>query len=183
MLKRVNIVLGKTGSGKSYFTKTKIIPAIKSNIIIFDIMNEYFFNDFMTCNDYYSFLNLLKRKKTKYKIIVKTSDVNEIFYIQNFIFKYLRDVYLILEESKIYLNQNIYNYINYGRHKNIGLVLIGRRGTEFRSEILSLVEKVFIFKTTSLYDIYYYKKIFGLNDTDLEQLKNLETGQYLEFII
>ncbi len=183
MLKRINIVLGKTGAGKSYFVKNKIIPNIKGNLIIFDVMNEYFYNNFLICNDYYSFLNLLKWKKRHFKIIVKTSNINEIFNIQSFIFKYLKDITIILEEAFIYLNNNIYDFINFGRHKNICLVLIGRRGSEFRSEILALTEKIFIFKTTSFYDIIYYKKIFGLNDTDLEKLKNLETGQYLEFTI
>lgn len=177
ILRRVNLVLGKTGAGKSFFVKS-LLQRLDKNICVFDVMNEYFFEDFNVCYDYIGFLDILKRKPKKIKIIIKTSNLEEILYIQKFIFKYLRDILLVLEEASIYLNENVYDYINYGRHKNISLILIGRRGTEFRATILALVEKVFLFRTTSMYDIIYYRKVFGVDNID--DLKNLKQGQYIE---
>lgn len=183
-IRRVNIIVGKTGSGKSYFVKKNINELLKTNnIIIFDVLNEYFNSNAKIITDYYSFLVTLKENKKKIFFIVKTSNIEEINKITSFIFKYLSNLLLIFEETQIYLNQSIYDFVNYGRHKNIRLILIARRGTELKTHILALVEKVFIFKTTSDYDLIYYSRMFGINKQEIERVKNFEVGEYIEIDI
>lgn len=143
-------------------------------------MNEYESDNFFIVKDYYSFLLALKDNINN--IIVKTSNRYEISKILNFIFKYLQNKLIVLEEAYLYLDNSIDNFINFGRHKNIFLILIARRGLEL-NRYLPLVEKVFLFKTTSDYDLVYYQRMFGINKSDLIKLKNLSLGEFLEFDI
>lgn len=159
-LKRINLILGKTGTGKSFLAK-KIFKFYNDNVIVFDVMDEY--EGELICNDYKSFLITLKQNISRFKIIVKTSDVYEIKEILIFIFLHMKNVLLILEETGFYLTDVIDFFVNYGRHKNIKMIIIVRRASELNTQINALVEKLFIFKTTSEYDLLYYKRIFGLN--------------------
>ena len=168
-------VLGKKGSGKSYFVKKELIKLFPK-IIIIDPLDEYnyFYN--------YSLKEIISviqanYKKNKYRVVYRPLDENEDLFFK-FIYS-LESITLIIEEVDGYSNNkktDVYleKLFKYGRHKNINLICISRRPAEIGRLLTAQSDIIISFRQTEKRDIDYFR-YFTDNP---EQLKNLKIGEF-----
>lgn len=154
------LIFGRTGSGKSYFTK-KYIEKI-NRLIIIDKMFEYnsdtIFYNFSDLLDYY-----LKNKPSHFKLVCRFESDNDFENLFKFIW-HVKNLYLVVEEAELYISpykkqSNFLKLVRYGRHRLINIIAVARRVIELSNDIKANATKIISFKQILKNDIDYLKNL------------------------
>lgn len=155
------VVVGKTGSGKSYFLKNKLLPAIqnKKNLIIVDnVTSEWGSVGLRTFGN----VNELLRsgidfiKNNSYRISIRNRTDEDIDKTAEIIMLSGNN-YFFWEEAAAdldKLNTNQLKRLAYScRHKNVGGALITQKPRTLPTSMLSQKYDIFIFSVEDFYDL------------------------------
>lgn len=173
--RKVILIFGRTGSGKSTLVK-KIIKDY-NRIFIIDKLFEYtdgiIFETFLDLQNYF-----IKQNPKQFKCICRfTTDID----IEN-LFKLVWIVgncIIVVEESELYINpyskfSNFLKLVRYGRHKNINIIAIARRVVELSNDIKANADYIITFKQILDRDLNYLASL-GFNK---EKCFNLEPFKF-----
>lgn len=179
--RKVLLVLGTTGYGKSFFVKKQIENV--SRCVIFDPRCEYsgglVFFSFQELAVYaYAHLS-----DSEYRYILRFNGEDWMREYENAarLVWIMEDTTLVLEESELFLSsfeKDPYNPINFlisqGRHHSISIIAISRRPSELSIKLRSVMDTVISFRQTEPRDLAYCTA-YGF---DAEKLPQLERGHY-----
>lgn len=173
-------ILGKKGSGKSFLTK-KLLPRFPKPVFVLDSQDEYkngvIFQSYIDLRDY-----LVKRKINRSGIYVlrpeSDDDVSSFFTL---VYR-LGSCSVIIEEASLYCNpyridDGFKKIMNYGRHRQINLIAIARRGSELHRDITAQSDFIISFRQTEKRDL----AILDTVDEKANQLNQL--GQYKYIVL
>tara|TARA_Y100000310_G_scaffold330469_1_gene402161 strand:+ start:621 stop:1268 length:648 start_codon:yes stop_codon:yes gene_type:complete len=170
------LILGKKGSGKSFFTKKALdnFP----NVIIIDVLNEYENGTIIyTSKDFVDFIKQHGNKN--FRIILKELDdekINDYFYL----IKELRNVSVVAEEVDFYYpatnpNVNFVELVKYGRHYGINIIGITRRPFECSNFLRSQADLIVSFRQHEPRDIEWLMK----RSPDFEKVSDLPDYEFI----
>jgi len=174
MQSKVILVLGKRGSGKTYFTKTVILKRIRRPIFIFDPLGEY---PGTKLNLKQIIAYIRKRKLPAIINFFSESDQEEeAFY--RLIYK-LGNCSLVMEEADIYTNPQyispgLANLLKRGRHKNIDMVFITRRPAEINRLVSAQATTIISFFQNEPRDLQWLKIWAGQESIKVQNLQPYE---------
>lgn len=181
--RKIILVFGRTGSGKSYLVK-KMIQNY-SRAVIFDIMSEYnsgFVFQSENIKDLQQFW--LKVYKGKFRITFRPLMPEiEIRKIAGLVYA-LGDIAFVVEEiDSICTPYEIPDYmqqiIQRGRHKNITLIGISPAPYGIHRNLTRQAKEIYIFKTIEPRDINYLKELLG---AEIEgKIAAIEQYQYVKW--
>lgn len=173
--RKVILIFGRTGSGKSFLTK-KIIEKL-NRVVVIDTMYEY--NDGMI---FYNLKTLIEEfinnKPETFKYICRFDNDNDIELLFKFCW-YVKNLVLVLEESELYISpfqkqSEFLKLIRYGRHKAISIIAIARRVVELSNDVKANANIIITFKQILNKDLEYLGNL-GFNK---ETVMNLKTYEY-----
>lgn len=183
----ITAIVGKTGYGKSYFTKQLLYGDPTNRIVIFDVMVEY---GFLVEKDYKIFYDVDNFKQYmsdnydgKIKAIIQFDDVDD--YLQAFQICYIvGSIMVVVEEIHQYSNQfgtvkPLEKIIRFGRHKQVSLICITHRFTDLSLIIRQNLDVVVFFRCSTGAEIKMFKDYEYINN----QAENIATLKKQEFII
>lgn len=168
------LVLGRKGSGKSFYVKNTLLPLLKEYIVI-DILDEY--NGYCVRD----FLELMEAiEQGKKKIICKFTDDIDTAYAFELIWE-LHNITLVLEEIDMHADSRsidpiLEKLIKYGRHHNLNLIGVCRRPYELNAIFRSQADSVVTFQQHEIRDLEYLIKTF---DADPQLIKYLDGHESL----
>lgn len=163
------MIVGKTGTGKTVLTK-QIIEECQ-RILILDPMGEYggtVFFDFDGVAEF--FLN----EPETFRCVLRPSEEED----AEFLFRLARTIgnlTLVVDEAEIYINpqsmpDSFRWLVQFGRHRGISLVCIGRRAPELNIYFRAQQTSIISFAQTEPRDIDHLEE-YGF---DREAVENLE---------
>jgi hypothetical protein len=168
--REINLIFGKTGTGKSVFAK-RYIESFE-RVIVVDAMLEYenglIFENLNDLIDYIS-----EHTPEKFTFICRFTSDLEIEYLFKLCWE-LENLLLVVEEAEIYIkpkaqSSNFLHLVRYGRHKSISILGIARRTAELSTNLRSQVNTIYSFKQTDKMDL---KNMELLGFYDLENLQD-----------
>jgi len=181
--KKITLIFGKTGSGKSYLAE-KLIEN-EQRLVIFDVMSEYRNGVAFGPENYNEFLEFWRKVyRGRFRLIyrpIKPKDeieqIGELVYV-------LGDCCFLIEEIDCYsspyqISDNFAAIIQRGRHENIKLVGITQRPFGIHRLLTSQAKEIYIFSTNEPRDRDYLKSLLG---QEIEpKLDALEQYQYVKW--
>ena len=180
--KKVTLVIGKRGSGKSYLVK-KLIggETPKERLLVYDPQSEYSEG---VCFDRDSYGQLLefwwRVRQTGFRIVYRPIDpAGEIDDIAKLVFA-LGNMTFVVEEVEAYcntfnINQNFAAILQRGRHRNIELIGVTQRPFGIHRLLTSQAKEVYVFNTNEPRDRQYLRDLLGFEvGAKLDILKQFE---------
>jgi hypothetical protein len=157
MQRRVILIFGKTGSGKSTLSK-RIISQFE-RVIVFDPLEEY---SGLVVFSYEEFVEYFREYRPTFHVVCRFENEEDYEKVAMGVW-YIENVLLVLEEVETYLNSyDRQSYINhliaFGRHKRISILGIGRRPVEVPIKLRAQCSSIFSFQQTEPPDIMYLEK-------------------------
>lgn len=190
-IRKITLIVGKTGYGKSYFLKTKILPSLE-RVIIFDLMNEYNEdNDFNSSgyiyiNDIENFREYLSDNydNEQLKIIV-TLDSHEEYEFALQLCNILINVTIVIEEINNFSNAygntpELEKIIRFGRHRSLSIIGVTQRFSDLSLLLRNNLDNLIIFNLTAPNDIKYLSELFYIGDMACK-IPQLKARQFLIF--
>lgn len=175
--RKIILIFGKTGSGKTTFVK-RLVKKL-NRVIIIDKMFEY--EDGIIFYKFEDLLNyFLLNKPSSFKFICRFE--NDIDIENLFIFCwYVKNLVLVVEEAEMYISpfvkqSNFLRLVRYGRHRGISIIAVARRVIEVSNDIKANSDKIVTFQQILEKDLEYLEK-FGFNK---EKVKNLKKYEFLD---
>lgn len=167
------LVLGRKGSGKTFYVKNKLLPLLNRYIVI-DILNEY---DGYCVTDFLQLMDAVDQGKQK--IICKFEDDLDTAFAFEFIWE-LRNITLVLEEIDLHADSRsidpiLEKLIKYGRHHNLNLIGICRRPYELNTIFRSQADSLVTFQQHEIRDLEYLVKTFDANPQLIKYLDGHES--------
>ena len=179
MQNRIILVLGKKGSGKSFFVKNVLLKKLKRPVFIIDPLAEYPGKRMGLSG----IVAALRRRKIPPVInfISRTDEEEERFF--KIIFR-LGNCTLIIEEADLYCNpqfipSSLANLLKRGRHRGIDMVFITRRPAEINRLISAQTNTIISFYQNEPRDLKWLDIWAG--DGSGERVRNLEQFEYEVF--
>lgn len=175
--RKIILVFGRTGSGKSYFVK-KLIKKLK-RVIVIDKMIEYESDTiFYNLTDLIKYI--LENKPEQFYFVCRFESDKEIEKLFELVW-YLKNLVLVVEESELYISpyqkqSNFLKLVRYGRHRGISIIAIARRVVELSNDVKANADKIISFKQILKKDLQY------LESLGLENLDKLGQYEYKEVI-
>ena len=181
--KKIILIFGKRGSGKSYLARKKI--EIEPRLVIFDTMSEYENGVVFNAEKYHEFLEFWKkvyrgRFRLIYRPLVPAAEIERIceavYTIGNCCF--------LVEEIDCYcsayqISDTFAAVIQRGRHKNIKLIGITQRPFGIHRLLTSQAKEIYIFNTNEPRDREYLRNLLGQEVEPM--LDHLEQYQYVHW--
>ena len=182
--KKIILIFGRRGSGKSYLAK-KLIQS-EPRFLIYDTMSEYKEGVVFDSEQHQYFLIFWKHvyRLPCYKIIYRPlQPLKQIEAISQLVFA-VGDLCFLVEEIETYcsawqLADSFAAIIQRGRHKNISLIGIAHRPNNINRLLTSQAKEIYVFSTKEPRDIEYLKQLLGQEIE--EKLMNLEQYQYVKW--
>ena len=177
--KKIILIFGKRGSGKSYLAK-KLIEN-EQRIIIFDTLSEY--TDGVVFEDHQKFVEFWRKIYIHpYRLIYRPlkpdeeiEDIAESVYL-------IGNVCFVVEEidcTAYQISESFAHVVQRGRHKNITLIGITQRPYGINRLLTSQSKEIFVFNTNEPRDREYLKNLLG---QEVEQkLDALRQYEYLKW--
>lgn len=177
MNRKIILIFGRTGSGKSFLVK-RMLKKLE-RVIIIDAMSEYesdliFYNS-LDLIDY-----LVNVKPKTFKIVCRFENDNDFETLFQIVW-YLKNIYLVVEESELYISpyqkqSNFLKLVRYGRHRNISIIAVARRVVELSNDVKANASEIISFKQILSKDIKYlqelgFTKVDKLKDFDFEVVR------------
>jgi len=175
--KKIILIFGKRGSGKSYLAK-KLVEN-EQKLLIFDTLSEYI--DGVVFEDYDKFAAFWKQVYIHpYRLIYRPlkPDV-EIERIAELVFT-IGDICFLVEEIDCYctayqISESFAHVIQRGRHKNITLIGVTQRPYGVHRLLTSQAKEIYVFNTNEPRDREYLRTLLGQEiDSKLDTLKQYE---------
>lgn len=181
--KKIILIFGKRGSGKSYLAR-KLIEN-EQRLIIYDVMSEYTDGVIFESEDFRQFCEFWRKVYIHpYRLIFRPLNPDEeIERIGRLVYA-LGDLCFLVEEIDCYVSTfkiqpAFANIIQRGRHKNISLIGITQRPYGIHRLLTSQAKEIYIFKTNEPRDREYLKQLLG---QDIEpKLDQLKQWQYVKW--
>jgi DNA helicase HerA-like ATPase len=190
-IRKITLIVGKTGYGKSYFLKTKILPVLQ-RVIIFDIMNEYNEdNDFnaigyIYINEIENFREYLSDNydKEQLKVII-TLDSHDEYEFALQLCNVLTNITVVIEEisnfSNAYGNNpELEKIIRFGRHRSLSIIGVTHRFSDLSLLLRNNLDNLIIFNLTAPNDIKYLSELYYIGDKACK-IPQLKKRQFLTF--
>lgn len=174
--RKVILILGTTGSGKSTLTRTLIQRSTRK--ITLDPLAEYSGTVFYNFLDLYNYIKEKNLRDSGSMNIVYRStneaDNEMIFSLSRTMTNFL----LVVEEAEIYLdprnlNEDFSWLINYGRHNNISLLCIARRVPEINIGFRAMMTSIISFRQVEPRDLGYLED-YGIEPDEVSTLPDHE---------
>lgn len=177
--KKVILVIGKRGTGKSYLVDKLINNCTR--LIVYDPQSEYDGGVVFDLDHYQDFIRFLFRyHKANFRIIYRPINPEaEIDDIAKLVFA-LGNLTLVVEEIEAYcsshsINMNLMAILARGRHKNIDLIGVTQRPFGIHRYLTSQAKTAYVFRTNEPADRDYLKNLLGSEiEPLLDQLKEFE---------
>lgn len=181
--KKVIVIIGKRGSGKSYLAR-KLIER-EPRLLIFDTMSEYLDGvvfDAEELQQFKAFWKHVYRRPFRliYRPLVPEKEIDEIAELVYL----LGNMTFVVEEVDCYctayqISDAFAHIIQRGRHKNITLIGITQRPYGIHRLLTSQAKELYIFSTSEPRDRDYLKSLLG---QEVEaKLDALEQYQYVKW--
>lgn len=176
--RQVVLVFGRTGSGKSDYTK-KFVKNF-SRVVVIDPKGEYEGLIFYTSEDLIDYYQ--NNEPEDFTFVCRFK--NEIDYDAVFRFcDIVGNLLLVVEEAEIYISpyaksSEFLNLVRYGRHSGVSIIGIARRASELSIDFKAMVNTMISFKQVLPEDLKIMEK-YGLTglDTLSDTFPNLEYKQ------
>lgn len=177
--KKIILIFGKRGSGKSYLAK-KLIEN-EPRLMIFDTMSEYENGIVFGTEDYEPCLDFWRSVyRKKFRLIYRPlkPDV-EIDAISDLIYS-LGNCCFLVEEIDCYctpyqISDSFAAIVQRGRHKNITLIGITQRPYGINRLLTSQAKEIYVFNTNEPRDREYLRTLLGQEiEAKLDALKQYE---------
>ena len=175
--KKIILIFGKRGSGKSYLAN-KLIET-ESRLIIFDTLSEY--TGGVVFEDREKFFEFWRSHyRRPHRLIYQPLQPDrEIEEIAGLVYA-LGDITFVVEEIDCYctsfqISESFAHVIQRGRHRNITLIGITQRPYGINRLLTSQAKEIYIFNTNEPRDRDYLKTLLGQEvEIKLDQLKQYE---------
>lgn len=177
--KKITLIFGKRGSGKSYLAK-KLIEN-EHRIVIFDVMSEYTDGVLFGTEDFEKFIEFWRKVYHRnFRLIYRPiRPVEEVEQIGELVYS-LGDCSFLCEEidcvcSTNKISDNFAAIIQRGRHKNITLIGITQRPFGINRLLTSQAKEIYVFNSNEPRDREYLRILLGQDiDSKLDSLKQFE---------
>ena len=177
--KKITLIFGKRGSGKSYLAN-KLIEN-EPRLVMFDVMSEYKDGVVFDVYNYDLFLEFWRKVyRDRFRIIYRPiKPVEEIERIGELVYT-LGECCFLIEEIDCYgspyqISDNFAAIIQRGRHKNIRLIGITQRPFGIHRLLTSQAKEIYVFNTNEPRDREYLRILLGQEiDSKLDALKQFE---------
>jgi len=177
--KKIILIFGKRGSGKSYLTK-KIIEN-EPRLVVFDTLGEYENGVIFGRENYEECLEFWRRVyRGRFRLIyrpirptIEIEQICELVYM-------LGNCCFLVEEIECYcsayqISDNFAKIVQLGRHKNITLIGISQRPYGIHRLLTSQAKEIYIFNTNEPRDREYLRTLLGQEiEPKLDALKQYE---------
>ena len=181
--KKVILIFGKRGSGKSYLAN-KLIENTKQ-LLIYDTLCEYTNGVVFDTEHREDFLRFWgERYRRPYRLIYQPLNPDqEIEEIAELVFA-IGNITFLVEEIDCYcssfqIDPSFAHIVQRGRHKNITLIGVTQRPYGINRLLTSQAKEIFIFNTNEPRDREYLKNLLGQDvESKLDQLGKF---QYLQW--
>ncbi len=181
--KKITLIFGKRGSGKSYLANTLVES--EQRLVIFDTLSEY--TEGVVFEDKEKFIEFWRKiYQHPYRLIYRPlkpdaeiEDIAESIYL-------LGNVCFLVEEIDCYctayqISESFSHVVQRGRHKNISLIGITQRPYGIHRLLTSQAKEIYIFNTNEPRDRDYLRTLLGQDiDSKLDQLKQYEYVKWLD---
>ena len=180
---QIIIVIGKKGSGKSYFVKNELLPKMKPFIVV-DHLSEYGNPDSDNSrirvpiyNSIDDFMIDIEKGELKSCITRFDNDPDNEFLFE-LCFELSNHTLVVEEISKFcnphYISEHLQKIFRYGRHKKINVVGVTQRPHDLNKIVSSQADYWIIFQQTEPRDILYIEQLTGQKMNDLSALNQRE---------
>lgn len=177
--KKVILIFGKRGSGKSHLAKVMIEN--KPRLLTFDTMSEYQNGIVFGAEDYDKFLEFWRQVyRKRFRLIYQPLKPDaEIDRICELIFT-LGNCCFLVEEIECYctayqISDSFAAIVQRGRHKNIELIGISQRPYGIHRLLTSMAKEIYVFNTNEPRDREYLRALLGAEiEPKLDALKKYE---------
>lgn len=174
---KIIVILGRKGTGKT--TLAKKIISLQKRIFIIDVLDEY---DGLDCQDM-DLTYFFKNERFRLKIVP-----DEKFDLDSYLDKLWKfeNYYLVLDEIGIwqspnYISTKLLKFIRLGRHKNINMIMIGRRPAEIHRDITALADEFYFFQIREPRDIEYVKAYISADEKFIDEIRKLQKYIYMKY--
>ncbi len=175
--KKIILIFGKRGSGKSYLAQ-KLIDN-ESRLVIFDTLSEY--TDGVVFEDYEKFAIFWRRiYQHPYRLIYRPLEPDqEIENIAELVYT-IGNCCFVVEEIDCYctayqISESFAHVVQRGRHKNITLIGITQRPYGINRLLTSQAKEIYVFNTNEPRDREYLRTLLGQEiEAKLDQLDQFE---------
>lgn len=188
--KKVILLLGKRGSGKSYLARDMLKNY--NRYLVFDTIGEYSnqgvcFQDLKELGEFWEkFIDkkfrLIYQPLNPYKIIEAETGKTEFDLICDLVWE-CEDMALIVEEMDAFcgsagISDSFANIVQRGRHRNITLIGISQRPYGISRLISSQAKEIYSFIMTEPRDIEYLSQYIG---KDVDKIRDLKEFNYYKW--
>lgn len=177
MKREIKLIFGKTGSGKSFLVKNKILPLF-TRLVIVDPQQEYEGLVFFSFEDLSTYH--LENSPETFRYVARFSSDLDIEYLFKWCYV-IGNLCLVVEEAEQYISpyakSNSFLYlVRYGRHKSISIIGIARRLSELSTDFKAQVNEIISFKQTLPLDLKLAEQLglFGLDTLPEYQYKSIQ---------
>ncbi len=185
--KKKILILGKTGSGKSYLAK-KLLRQF-DRVVVYDTMDEY--TEGVVFEDMRSFGEFWKRCHTgKFRLIYRPKNINAEFdTIAGLVWDCGNCAFLV-EEIDLFgsawkISDEFSDIIRRGRHKNITFIGVTQRPFGINRLLTSQAKEIYVFNSNEPRDRDYIKQLLStaqISEADvIEHLDQLKQYEYLKW--
>lgn len=183
--KKITLILGKRGTGKSYLAAKLILS--ERRLLIYDTLSEYeagvIFNT-EQAEQFKEFWRHVYRRNFRlvYRPLNPEAEIDE---IAELVFA-LGDMTFLVEEVDCYctsyqISDAFAHIIQRGRHKNISLIGVTQRPFGIHRLLTSQAKEIYIFGTNEPRDRDYLKLLLGEQiEAKLDQLQQYEYVRWQE---
>ena len=175
--KKIILIFGKRGSGKSYLAQ-KLLED-EQRVLIFDTLSEY--TEGVVFEDYEEFTEFWRKiYQHPYQLIYRPLKPDEeIETIADLVYT-IGNICFLVEEIDCYctaykIGESFAHVIQRGRHKNITLIGVTQRPFGIHRLLTSQAKEIYIFNTNEPRDLDYLRALLGQDiDKKLDELKQYE---------
>ena len=183
--KKITLIFGQRGSGKSYLAK-QLIQA-ERRYLIFDTMSEYDQGVIFNSEDHEKFCYFWRQTyKGNFRLIYRPlQPQQQIDAIADLVFA-CGDLLFLIEEIETYcsayqISDELAAIIQRGRHKNISLIGIAHRPNNISRLLTSQAKEIYVFATREPRDVDYLKMLLGQEiETHLQSLGKYNYVKFTE---
>lgn len=181
--KKIILIIGKRGSGKSYLAKKLI--ANERRLLVYDIMSEYTQGIVFGTESNIMFRRLWKKTyRGNFRLIYRPiRPKQEIEMLADLVFALGYMTFLVEEIDSICTSFEIPEIfgriVQRGRHRNITLIGVTPAPFGINRDLTRQAKEIYIFRTTEPRDIQYLRGLLGSGIE--EKLNQLEQYQYVKW--
>ena len=172
MQRKISLIVGKTGSGKTIIAKTLILDY--KRVIVMDSLLEYSGGTiFYSLSDLLTYIIYNEiNNKSEFTFICRFTNDLDFEYLFKLVYE-LGNILLVVEEAEIYISpykkqSSFLTLVRYGRHQSISIIGIARRTSELSLDFRSQTDTIYSLKQTNFNDLQNMERLGFIG---LEKLK------------